>query len=504
MGEIILMRAWSYHLNGATPMALKTAEEYRESLRDLDKEVYVHGERVEGDVQDHPMIEPSVNAIAETYELANDPEYEDLMVAESHLTGEPVNRFTHIHQNNEDLVKKSKMNRVLGRTTGTCFQRCVGMDALNALSIVTHEIDEKYDTEYNDRFQEYLEFVQDLDATITGAMTDVKGDRSERPGDQEDPDMYLHVVEENDDGIVVRGAKAHQTGSTNSHEVIVMPTRHMREDDDEYAVSFAVPADVEGLKYIVGRHPNDHRQANNEDLDQGNADYAPMESLMVFDDVFVPWERVFMYREHEFAHELVEKFSSYHRQSYSCKAGVGDALIGATSEVAKANGVRDADHIQDKLVEMNHLNETLYSCSLACAHEGCEMNSGTNYVDVLLSNVTKLNVTRFPYKLTRKAQDIAGGLVATLPAEEDFENPETADYLEKYLQANPDVSTKERVRLLRLVENMTMGTNCKPYMAESLHGAGSPMAQRMMIGALEDMEEKEQAARQLAGIKEEE
>lgn len=485
-------------------MALKTPEEYRESLKELDLELYMRGEKISGDIHEHPMIKPSVNSIAKTYELAQDPEFKDIMVAESHLTGEEVNRFTHIHQSIDDLVKKSKMNRILGRETASCFQRCVGMDALNALSIVTYDLDEEKNTNYYGRFQDFLKHVQQNDLVCTGAMTDTKGDRSKRPNEQEDPDQYLHVVEEKDGGIIVRGAKAHQTGSVNSHEIIVMPTRRMRKEDEDYAISFAVPSDSEGIKYIYGRQSSDLRKEDDSEIDKGNLKYSGQEALVVFDEVFVPWERVFLYKDYEYAANLVEKFSSYHRQSYSCKTGIGDVLIGAASNIAEYNGVKGSSHIRDKLVEMNHLNETMYSCSLACAYEGSEMNSGTYYVDTLKSNVCKLNVTRFPYQLARLATDIAGGLMATLPSEEDYNNPETRGYIEKYLRANRDAETEERMRMLRLIENLTIGTGANSYLCESVHGAGSPMAQRMTIGRLEDMGEKEQAAKRIAGWDEDE
>ena len=203
-------------------MPMMTAEQYEDSLRHLNLKVYMFGQRI-GNVVDDPIIRPSMNAVAKTYELAHRPEYEELMTAQSHISGERINRFTHIHQSIEDLVKKSKMGRMLGAHTGCCFQRCVGMDTLNALSMTTFDIDAKHGTEYNQRFQKYLADVQERDLTCDGAMTDPKGDRSLPPHKQPDPDMFLHVVEERPDGIVVRGAKAHQTGAVNSHEIIVMP-----------------------------------------------------------------------------------------------------------------------------------------------------------------------------------------------------------------------------------------------------------------------------------------
>jgi 4-hydroxybutyryl-CoA dehydratase/vinylacetyl-CoA-Delta-isomerase len=385
---------------------MMTAEQYEESLRRLNLVVYMFGKRV-GNVVDDPIIRPSMKAVAKTYELAHRPEHEDIMTATSHITGKKINRFTHIHQNTGDLVKKSKMGRLLGRETGCCFQRCVGMDALNALSIVTFDIDAEYGTEYHKRFLQYLEYVQEKDFTVDGAMTDPKGDRSLPPHKQPDPDQFIHVAEERKDGIVVRGAKAHQTGAVNSHEVIVMPTISMRAEDKDYAISFALPSDAEGITYIMGRQSCDTRKLEGGAMDQGNLLFGGHEALVVFEDVFVPWDRVFMYKEYEFSRQLVEQFAAYHRQSYACKVGVGDVIIGAAQTAAEYNGVDKASHIRDKIVEMNHLNETLYCGCIACASEGHKEPSGTYCVNILLANVHKHNVTRFPYEIARLAQDIA-------------------------------------------------------------------------------------------------
>jgi len=478
---------------------MMTAEQYEESLRKLNLVVYMFGERLRN-VVDDPIIRPSMNAVARTYELAHHPEHEDIMTAVSHVTGNRINRFTHVHQSIDDLVKKSKMGRLLGMETGCCFQRCVGMDALNALSIVTYDIDAKHGTKYNERFLKYLAYVQKNDFTCDGAMTDPKGDRSLPPHSQPDPDQFLHVVDERKDGIVVRGAKCHQTGAVNSHEIIVMPTISMREEDRDYAVSFALPGDAQGIVYVVGRQSCDTRKAEGGNIDQGNLSFGGHEALVVFDNVFVPWDRVFMYREYEFAGRLVEIFASYHRQSYACKVGVGDVLIGATQTIAEYNGTEKASHIRDKIVEMNHLNETLYCGCIACASEGQREPSGTYSVNTLLANVHKQNVTRFPYELSRLAQDVAGGLVVTLPGEKDFRSPDTREWLEKYLKTKPHVSTEDRMRILRLIENLTLGTAAVGYLTESMHGAGSPQAQRIMISRTVNMKEKQKAAKKLCGI----
>lgn len=474
---------------------MKDREEYLASLRRLRPEVYMFGERIASPV-DHPIVAPSANAVATTYELASG----DIMTAMSHLSGKSINRFTHIHQSSRDLVLKSKMGRLLGRYTGTCFQRCAGLDALNALSIVTYEIDRTHGTRYNQRFLDYLSYVQDEDLVCDAAMTDSKGDRSMRPAEQGDADQYLHIVDEDARGIVVRGCKLHQTGALNSHEVIVMPTRAMQEQDRDYAVSFAVPSDTTGLIYVYGRQPSDTRKLEGATLDVGNLYYGGHECAMIFDEVFVPWDRVFLCREHEFGGPLVETFASYHRQSYACKAGMGDVLIGATQAVAEFSGIAEQWHVRDKIVEMNHLNETIFCCSLACAYEGRREMSGTHYVNPLLANVTKLHVTSVPYQLSKLAHEVAGGAVVTLPSEKDLRHPRVGPYLSKYLRAAEKVPAEWRVRALRLIESLTMGLGAVCYLPESMHGAGSPAAQRIMIGRRTDLQMKRRAAHRLCGI----
>jgi len=484
-------------------MGVMTREEYIESLRKLNLKVFLFGQKVENTI-DHPMIRPSMNSVAMTYELANMPEHEELMTATSNLTGEKINRFTHLHQNTEDLVKKIKMQRLLGQKTAACFQRCVGLDAGNAIYSTTFEIDEKYGTKYHENFVKYWTMIQNKDYTVDGAMTDPKGDRSLPPSKQEDPDMYLRVVERREDGIVVRGAKIHQTGMVNSQEVIIMPTISLSPEDKDYAVCCAVPTDADGIFMIYGRQSCDTRKLEKDvDVDMGNKNFGGHEVVVIFDDVFVPNERIFMNGETEFANMLVERFAGYHRSSYGgCKVGVGDVLIGAAATAAEYNGVPKASHIKDKLIEMTHLNETLYSCGIACSCEGCATKAGNYIIDLLLANVCKQNVTRFPYEICRLAEDITGGLMVTMPSEADFRDEKLGMYLDKYLKGVATVSTESRMRIMRLVENLTLGTAAVGYRTESLHGAGSPQAQRIMIARQSNIEHKKNLAKKIAGVKE--
>jgi 4-hydroxybutyryl-CoA dehydratase/vinylacetyl-CoA-Delta-isomerase len=477
-----------------------TGDQYIASIRALDTKVYLFGERVE-DFVDNPVLRPSLNSVRMTYDLAQDPEHLDLMTVVSPLTGERVNRFAHIHRSADDLVNKVKMQRLLGQQTAACFQRCVGMDAFNATYSTTYEVDQAHGTHYFENFEAFLRRVQERDLTVDGAMTDPKGDRSLPPHKQADPDLYLRVVERRPDGIVVRGAKTHQTGATNSHEIIVMPTVAMRPEDADYAVAFALPIDAPGIFMIVGRQSCDTRKLEDGDLDRGNPEFGGMEALVVFDDVFVPNDRIFLNGETEFAGVLVERFAGYHRQSYGgCKVGVGDVLIGAAAVAADYNGVPKASHIKDKLIEMIHLNETLFSCGLACSLEGKPTASGNYLVDLLLANVCKQNVTRFPYEIVRLASDIAGGLMVTAPSEQDLRSAELGPVVEKYLAAAPGVATEDRLRIMRLIENLSLGSAAVGYLTESLHGAGSPQAQRVMIHRQGDLAGKKALAKKIARV----
>ena len=479
------------------PTPIRTGTEYIESLRHRGLKVYLFGERVAEPV-DHPIIRPSINAVARTYDLAI--ENAELASAPSSLSGRRVNRFLHVTESVEDVVAQNKMQRRLGQLTGTCFQRCVGMDAVNALYSVTFEIDEKYQTPYHARLRELVRYFQEENLVVGGAMTDPKGDRSKGPAAQDDPDMFVHVVERRPDGIVLRGAKAHQTGCVNSHFILVMPTMRLTPADRDYAVVAAIPTHHPGLSFIYGRQSCDTRAMEGGTIDQGNAQFSGQEAMIIIDDVFVPNDYVLMNGETEFASMLVDRFTAYHRRSYVCKTGLGDVIIGAAATMADYNGVSSASHVKDKLVEMTHLNETIYGAGIASSHESKPTRAGNFQNDDMLANVCKHNVTRFPYELARLAQDIAGGLVATLPSEKDFRSPETGPLLRKYLKGRSDVDAEDRARMLRLIENMTMGRNAVGYLTESMHGAGSPQAQRIQIARAMDVEGKKRLAQALAGI----
>jgi len=476
-------------------MAIKTFEQYVASLRKLKPTAYMFGEKIEN-VVDNPRIRAGINATGATYELASDDKYRNLITTIAPFTKEPINRFTLPPQSIEDLVARVKINRTLGGYVGTCHQRCTGLDCLCTLSIVSYDIDKKYGTHYYDRFMDFLINVQKNDLAANASVTDVKGDRSLGPNEQPDKDMYLRVVDQTKEGIIVRGAKVHQTGSLSAHEIIVLPTRAMQKGDEDYALAFAIPSDTEGLIHVVGRSSMDTREI--EGVDCGNIRYSKYCPTLIFDEVLVPWERVFMFREVEFAAEMVSRFSAYHRQSHGgCKSGKIDAMTGAALMMMDYNGTTKVGHHKEKVIDMIHKAETLYGCSLAASYEGKKEPSGTYFIDPVLANASKIHEGKEMAEATRLMIDIAGGFVADLPSDKDFENPEVGELLKKYLKGAKGVPVEKRIRMLRLVEKMAMES---ADTISDIHGGGSPAAHRLTIFRESDTEYKKRCAKRLAGI----
>ena len=478
-------------------MGLMTKDQYIESLRKLKPTVYMFGERVEN-VVDNPRLRAGIEATGATYAMAEDPEWRDLIVTQSKLINEPINRFNNPPLSIEDLVARVKINRALGRRVGTCYQRCTGQDCLCALAIETYDCDKKYGTEYNKRFVKFLKYMQKNDFTANAAVTDVKGDRNLGPKDQPDKDVYLRVVEKREDGIVVRGAKCHQTGSLSSHELIVLPTRAMRKGEEEFAVAFAVPNDTKGVIHVVGRSSLDTRELDG--CDCGNQLYSKYAPTVIFDNVFVPWDRVFLCGEWEFAADLVIYFSSFHRQSHGgCKAGKIDCMVGAAMTMMQYNGTEKISHHKEKVIDMIHRAETLYGCSLAASYEGRKMPSGNFYIDTVLANASKIHEGKEMAEATRLMIDVAGGFVADLPSDKDINNSEIGPLLKKYLKGASNIPVENRVKMFRFIEKMAMES---ADTISDIHGGGSPAAHRLTIFRESNNEAKVKAAKRLAGIKE--
>ncbi|NLE08653.1 MAG: 4-hydroxybutyryl-CoA dehydratase [Dehalococcoidales bacterium] len=490
-------------------MAIMTKEQYLKSLENVHHNAYILGEKVQN-AYEHPLISHMINSVAKTYELSNDPEGKKLLVAKSELIGEDVSRFLKFYMSPDDLITKVRMLKYLAHNIGGCYMRCTGMDALSSVGMEIYNCDQKYGTKYWDRLVEFLKFMQKNDYVLFSGVTDVKGDRSKRPSEQSDPDMYLHVIDRNNDGIVVRGAKIHQTGSLCAHWGIAVPARGMRAADKDYAVCFAFPADAEGIIHVYGRGTLEARALQGVDL--GNVEFSKFAPMVIFKDVFIPWDHVFLDGEYEYAGNMVRNFGCYHRHSHGgCKCGVGDVLIGAAAVANDYNGLgkdptkpgyngqSKVSHINTKYAEMMKVTEAIYGCSIAASVEATESPSGIWAVDPVLSNISKLYEGKELAEVIRMMIEIAGGMVTGIPSQMDFDNPEIGPLLTKYLKGVDGVSTEDRVRIFHLIEKLAFESR---DIVSNIHGAGSPETHRMTVLNNTDIEAKKNYAKKLAGIKE--
>ncbi|MGD8922360.1 MAG: 4-hydroxyphenylacetate 3-hydroxylase N-terminal domain-containing protein [Candidatus Zixiibacteriota bacterium] len=479
-------------------MALKTYDEYVASLKAMRPNIYKFDELIE-DVTTHPATERTVRGHGWTFKAAADEKLRDMVTTTSHLTGEPISRYLSIIMSAEDQVANCRMKRLMFHLTGTCTGgRCAGWTALNAMFTTTFDMDKEFGTDYHERFLKWLRQAQDNDITISGALTDAKGDRTKAPSQQEDKDVFLHIVEKRDDGIVVRGAKLMICGVAAANEIFVLPGSGYKESDADCAVSFVIPRDTEGLTIVETRHPSDTRDLE-EGFDNPITDGGITQAFLLFEDVFIPNERVFMAGEYQYTGKAVGYFIMPYRSAIGgCVAGQGDIKIGSAILTARANGL-SSKVFKDKLVQMNINNETTFGMGVAAAAMGRKHESGAWLCDPLLSNVNKVHVATLPYQTSVLAQDIAGGIAETgcMPSYKDFQSKKYGHLIKKYMKAKH--SAEARTRAARLVEWCTIGGGVPGCM----HGGGSPDGAKLVIRAAADLEKKVEIARRLAGIGEE-
>ncbi len=357
---------------------MRTSKEYLAKLASMRPNIYLDGECIG---RDHPKVVAASQSIQKTFDLANDPHYGKWLTTTSHITGKPINRFCHIHQSSDDLLMKQEMTRVLCNLVGGCIQRCMGADSMNGLSVATKNADLKYGTNYHERWLKFLEYFQDNDLVGAASQTDAKGDRSKRPGEQADPDMYLHVVERREDGVVVRGAKLHNTMAPYCDELLVFPTRMLGKDEKDYAIAFAIPADAEGVYLIARQAFSPEREPG---MEAPYTELGDIESFTVFDNVFVPNERIFLNGETDIGGQLALLFALFHRHSYcGCKPGIGDVMLGTTALLADYNGVEKTGHTQEKLADVISVVELVYAAGIAASVKSSKAPSGTQVPNVI-------------------------------------------------------------------------------------------------------------------------
>ena len=456
---------------------LMSAAAYRESLDRYRPRVFVNGERV-ARVSTDPRLAPGIAAVGITYDFALAAEHKTLMTARQGTSGKTVNRMLHINETSQDLLYKLEAVRLVCKESG-CAQRYLTHDALNGIFQATKRTDVAHGTDYHQRFLAYLHRVQDADLTLGVAMTDAKGDRSKRPGAQANPDVYVHITERRRDGIVIRGTKAIVTGAPYMHEFLVMPCRTHSKEDADYAVCCAVPVDAEGVT-IVARPAG----RPGESAAKFSAKYGQSTGVVMFDNVFVPWDRVFLAGETEEGGFLTTTYATHHRHScIGARAGFGDLLIGAGALMIEANGLDPErhGHIRDAMVELITIVESFFACGVAASVYGMKDPAGSIMPDAVFSNVGKLLLATKIYDMHRLAHYVSGGLVVALPGPDEDHNPETQASLAAVLAGRPDIPAAQRLEVARLMEDLTASHQGGWYSMISLHGGGSPEAMKREI-----------------------
>jgi len=476
-------------------MGIRTVEEYKESLRD-GRRVYLRGEKVE-DVTKHRILGITCDTIAAGYELtaSKDPEVHDLFVAPHPETGEPINRYFITPASKKDLADRTKMiQRSIELIGGLPFGKDIGTDCLNAAFVVAGQMGKK---QYQDNAKNFLEHLRKNDLHTCGAVTCVKGDRSKEPSKQKHPDYNLHVVDKNKDGIVVKGAKIHITSAPAANEILVVPTRQMREDEADYAVSFAIPANTKGVTFICrsGRGAwSDH------EFHADNPVRELTEAMIVFDNVFVPWERVFMCGEWQFSMLLAYTFATFHRfTAISYKVPAVEVMAGCAVAMAKYNGLARGGHIRDKLADIAAYVETLRGLANAAANAPV-MDGNIPVPNPLIANMAKLHFASKYHNFVELIQDISGGIIATSPDKKDWENPDIHDYLEHYLGGSEKYSTLDRLKMVHETMRHVCSYESAFHEVTTVHAEGSMAAQKMMIYAESPLKRYETMAMAAAGI----
>ncbi|MBI5829139.1 MAG: 4-hydroxybutyryl-CoA dehydratase [Chloroflexi bacterium] len=477
-------------------MPLRTSEQYLASLRD-GRAVYMLGQRVE-DVTTHPVLGVCARHSALEYDLAQDPALADLTRAALETTGEIVSRFYQLPRTPEDLLKRRDLIEH-GSQVGLSmplFIKEIGSDSLNALHIVCEALDRDRGTTYSARVAAYRAHCATNDLALAGAITDVKGDRSKRPSEQARPDYYVRIVERRSDGIVISGAKTNITAAPYVNEYIVVPTRAMGPGDEAFAVSCAVPVNAQGVRVIA--RPD---RAKSEFDFPLSARHFHVEGTIIFDQVFVPWEKVFLAGEWQYAGAVADACATWHRFAGLAYKGPGaDLLLGMAQLIAEYNGVANASHIRAKIVGLIQYAESIRVFGRAAARD-CEYFAGLACPNALLANMGKYIFASGYHEAVRAVQEIAGGATVTAPSSRDFENPETREYVERYFGGVEGVSTENRLRAFKLIMDMTASEYAGNWLLATLHGEGSLEAQRLSMFRQYDVKRCVELARQAAGIR---
>ncbi len=480
-------------------MTIKNRTDYLQALRKLRPNIYKFGELIE-DVTTHPATKRTVESHARNYDAAHDPELEEIYTATSIFSGQKILRWNSMMQEAEDLIMNMKMKRQNYRRTGSCTGAvCVGWNAMNVMWAVSSEIDKEHGTDYQARLKNWILSAEEKGLTVAGALTDAKGNRSLKPSEQPDPDTNLRVVEVRDDGIIIRGAKLMICGTAASQEIFLLPGGIYGEPDQDFALACVVPRDIKGLTIVEATRPSDRRELE-DTADVETPDTGVTQGWLLFEDVFVPRERVFMCKEYKYTAKCIQYFTTNYRACIgACVCGQGDVMIGASVLMARANGL-SAKTFSDKLVSMSLNNTVTYGLGVGAIALGFKHPSGSYFADPHTAHANKVMVATLPYEVKRLTQEIGGGIVETgcMPSYKDFTNPQYGHLIQKCLKAGQG-SAESRFKAARLSEWLTIGAGVPGCM----HGGGSPDGAKLVVRATTPLEEYAGYAKKIINIEEE-
>lgn len=467
---------------------IRTGEQYLAGLRD-GRTVYYDGERVE-DVTKHHSIGLVAHEAAEAMDFKGDPELRKKLVRT--VGGQESRIFYHLPTTQVELAEY-----VEGLNTGIGHIQTNGVAVMQALAVVGRRMDEKLGTSYASRALAFLARLRDEDLTCAATVSDVKGDRSKSASQQLDPDLFVHIVERRSDGIVIRGAKASITNGSVIDELVVIPTHAFGEEDADYAVACAVPANAPGVKMIA----NFGGAAVTSKFDRPDAfGKSWTDPTIIFDDVFVPTDRVFMAGEWEYSRFVARTFGTFLRATEVGHAPEEIELYAGVAQlITEMNGLTGIRPIKEKINEIAVTSQLLALLRDAAVQKS-EIVEGVALPDPLATNLLKLYYSEGLSRAMAILAEISGGGVVTTPMEADFENPETAALVRKYFQGAGGVDGESRTKVFKLIYDLVASESAGYRNILMLQGGGSPAVARAMAAATFNMPNALKRARQAAGI----
>jgi 4-hydroxybutyryl-CoA dehydratase / vinylacetyl-CoA-Delta-isomerase len=477
-------------------MPLRSPDEFLASLRD-GRHVIYRGRRVE-DVTVHPHLGRGAHHVAIDFRLAHARPGDDLLTVPG-PDGEPMSRYFAIPRSSGDLLRRRDLIEYVTREARSFVPliKEIGTDAMFATMIVAGRLDREAGTRYAGRVRALYEECRDGDLAMAVAQTDAKGDRGRRPSEQPEPDAYVRRVRETRDGLVVRGVKAHTTNAVFANEILVVPTRAMGEADADYAVAFAVPANTPGVTMIASARGFGATDAFDNPL---SSRYSLTESLTVFEDVLVPWERVFLNGEWRAAGPLARTFVEFHRfTAVSYKTPLLELLLGGAALIADYHGLLGAGHVRDKLARLALYLYTTRAIGTAAA-VGARDVDGIAVPDVVLTNAAKYYFANHYHDAVRDVQDLAGGLLVTGPMAEDWQVPEVRRLFDRALGGREGVGAGDRLRVINLLRDLVASDLGGYLEVLGIHAEGSLETQKLTVLQDADLDGVKRLAAAAAGV----